>query len=80
MKKKAVKMVVEAQSDTARIQALQDRITNLEQSLGQKQFQIEFLEKQMEIATEQYGVAFKKKLTGKPSSGTGETEANTGTV
>src|SRR2546426_732540 len=38
MRKKSVKMVVEAESDTARIKALKDHITQLEQLLGQKQF------------------------------------------
>jgi hypothetical protein len=40
--------------------------------LGQKQFEIDFLKKQMEIASEQYGVDLKKKLSGKHSSGSGD--------
>jgi transposase len=68
MRKKGLKMVVETKSDTARIEALQKRIAELEQLLGQKQFQIEFMEKQFEIAREQYGVDLKKKASGKPLS------------
>jgi transposase len=79
MKKKGVKMVVEANSDTARIEALQKRIAELEQLLGQKQFRIEFMEKQFEIAKDQYGVDLKKKHSGKGSSGTGKTDNNTTT-
>lgn len=77
MKKKGIKMVVEARSDTARIEALQQRISELEQLLGQKQFEVEFLQKQMALAAEQYGVDFKKKCSSRPFSGIGRTETNT---
>jgi len=66
MKKKGVKMVVEAESDTAKIKALRQHISELEQLLGQKQFEIDFLKKQMEIASDQYGIDLKKKRFGKP--------------
>jgi transposase-like protein len=77
MKKKGVRLVVEAQSDTARIKALQDRIAQLEQMVGQKEFEIDFLKKQMDIASDQYGVDFKKKHSGKRSSGSGNAEDST---
>ena len=76
MRKKGIKMVVESQSDTARINALQQRVSELEQLLGQKQFQLEFLEKQMQIAGTQYGIDLKKKRSGKPSTGSGKTGEN----
>jgi transposase len=79
MRKKGVKMVVEAESDTAKIKALKDHIKELEQLLGQKQFEVDFMKKQMDIASEDYGVDFKKKASGKPSSGFGNTEQNTNT-
>lgn len=79
MKKKGVKMVVEADSDTTRIKALQDHIAQLEQMLGARQFEIDFMKKQMEIISEQYGVDFKKKAFGKPSSGSGSSGKNTAT-
>lgn len=74
MRKKGVKMVVESQSDTAKIEALKKHISELEQLLGQKQFEVEFLEKQIQIASEQYGIDFKKKHSGQRSSGSGSTE------
>lgn len=77
MKKKGIKMVVEAESDTIKIKALKDHIAKLEQLLGQKQFEVEFLAKQLEIASDQYGVDLKKKLSGKRSCGFGNTEENT---
>ena len=79
MKKKSVKMVVEAESDTRKLKALKDHIAELEQLLGQKQFENEFLKKQMEIASAHYGVDFKKKPSGKRSSGTGKTGTGTNT-
>ena len=79
MRKKSVKMVVEAQSDTAKIKALKEHIKELEQLLGQKQFEVDFMEKQMEIASEDYGVDFKKKPSGPASSGSGNTEESTNT-
>ena len=80
MRKKGIRMVVEQQSDTAKIEALRKRVAELEQLLGQKQFQIEFMEKQFEIAKDQYGVDLKKKASGRRSSGTGKTENNTPTA
>lgn len=77
MRKKGVKMVVEAESDTAKILELKTFISQLEQLLGQKQFEIEFLQKQMQIASEQYGIDIKKKLSGKHSVGSGSRESNT---
>ena len=79
MKKKGVKMVVEAQSDTARIKTLRQHVTELEQLLGQKQFEIDFLKKQMEIASDQYGIDLKKKLSGQHSGGFGNIDTNTAT-
>ena len=77
MRKKAIKMVIEAESDTARIQALKQHISELEQLLGQKQFEVDFLQKQMQLASQQFGIDLKKKLSGKPSAGSGNTEGNT---
>jgi transposase-like protein len=77
MRKKGLKMVVEAESDTTKILELKKHISQMEQLLGQKQFEIEFLQKQMEIASEQYGIDLKKKLTGKRSAGFGSRESNT---
>ena len=76
MKSKGVKMVVEAESDTAKIKALKQHIAQLEQLLGQKEFELEFVQKQMQIASEQYGIDLKKKLSGKQSFGSGNTGNN----
>lgn len=77
MRKKSIKMVIESDSDTARIKALQDQVAQLEQMLGQKQFEVEFMKKQMEMASDKYGIDFKKKPSGSPSNGSGKTKGNT---
>ena len=79
MRKKGVKMVVEPESDTARIKALKQHISELEQLLGKKQFEIDFIKKQMEIASEDYGVDFKKKPSGQALSGSGNPGESTTT-
>ncbi len=61
MAKKQVKQVVEAKSDTKKIQLLQDKIKELERIVGQKQIMIEFQEKMIEIAESTYKIDIKKK-------------------
>ena len=77
MKKKGVKMILESESDTARILALKEHIAQLEQLVGKQQFEIAFLEKQMQIASEQFGVDLKKKPSGQPSAGSGDSDSST---
>ena len=78
MRKKSIKMVVEPLSDTVKIKALKQHINELEQMLGRKQFEIDFLQKQIDLVTEELGVDFKKKVFGQRSNGFGKTENNTG--
>ncbi len=77
MAKKQVKQVVEAKSDTKKIQLLQDKIKELEQLVGQKQILIEFQEKMIEIAESTYKIDIKKKQSSKRSSGTSTIEKDT---
>lgn len=77
MAKKQVKQVVEAKSDTKKIQLLEDRIKELERIIGQKQLLIDFQDKMIEIAENTYEVDIKKKLSSKLSVITGVTKKNT---
>ena len=77
-RKRGVKQVVELMSDTRKIQDLKAKIRELEQLVGQKQFEIEFKNKMIDIAEEMYDVDIKKKLGSKPSPGSGSTGKNTG--
>jgi hypothetical protein len=77
MRKKSIKIVVEPLSDTVKIKALKEHIAELEQMLGRKQFEIDFLQKQIDLVEEELGVDFKKKVFGQRSNGFGKTENNT---
>lgn len=77
MRKKAIKQVVEAKSDTVKIIRLKDELKEMERTVGQKQIKIEFLEKMIELAEQEYGVDIKKKFSSLPSSGSGGTVKRT---
>ena len=59
--KKRVKQVVEPMSDTKKIKAPQDRIKELERLVGQKQIQVEYYEKMIELTEEDLDIDIKKK-------------------
>lgn len=61
MGKKKVRMVVEPESDTRKLQQLKEKIKELERVVGQKQIKIEFLEKMIELTEEDLGIDIKKK-------------------
>ena len=77
MVKKGERQVVERKSDTRKILELKERIKDLEQVIGQKQLQIDFQEKMIELAEEKYHIEIKKKADLKHSSGTGSTGKST---
>ena len=61
-KQKPERTIVESKSDTSKILALQKRIAELERALGQKQIQLEFKDKMIELAEDVYKVDIKKKF------------------
>jgi hypothetical protein len=73
MRKKREKMVYESDSDALKVKQMQERIKELERTVGQKQLKIDFLEKMIEIAGEDLKVDIKKKLSTKLSSGSDQT-------
>jgi transposase len=64
-------MVVEDQSESYRSKELEKRIKDLEAALGRKQLEIDFLNKVIELANEEYQVDIKKNLPKTPLSGSG---------
>lgn len=72
--KKGIRLVVEMESETQKLIALQARIAELERIVGQKQLTIDFQSKMIELAEENYGIDIKKKFETKPSSTSGNTE------
>ncbi|MFN8206381.1 MAG: transposase [Bacteroidales bacterium] len=77
MRKKGIRQVVESESDAKKVQALKEKVKELERIIGQKQLLLDFQSKVIEIAEQEYKVDIKKKFGDKPFSGTGITEENT---
>lgn len=63
---KSVRTIVESESDTKRLLEMQAKIAELERALGQKQLQLDFKDKMIELAERMYGVDIKKKFGVKP--------------
>lgn len=57
---KATVKVVELKSASKKRKELEQQIKELEQLVGKKQIEVEFLKKLIEIAEEKYGIDFKK--------------------
>ena len=77
MRKKGIKQIVEAKSDTVKISLLRDQVKEMERAVGQKQIMIEFLQKMIELAEDEYGIDIKKKFSSTQSSGFGATAKGT---
>jgi transposase len=73
------RMVVEMQSESYKSQELEKRIQQLEAALGRKQLEVDFLNKMLELGSEQTGVDIKKKFSTPPSTGSGSTKQGTST-
>jgi transposase len=73
------KMVVQMESEAHKTLQLLQRVAELERIVGQKQLEIDFLNKLMEVATEELGYDVKKNTAAKLSNGSGSTSGNTGT-
>ena len=67
MKSKKERLVIETESDTQQIIALKKENAHLKMIIGEKQIQIDFKDKMIEIAEDHYGVDIKKKFETTPS-------------
>lgn len=74
---KKERLIVESESEQSQIISLKNKVALLEQMLGQKQILIEFQQKMIELAEEEYGIDIKKKLETEPSSISEKTGKNT---
>jgi len=79
MRKKGIRQVVEAKSDTRKLQQLKDQVKELEHIIGQKQLLIDFQQKVIELTEQEYKIDIKKKFGDNPYYGSGTTENNTPT-
>lgn len=71
--KKQILVVESSKSGQQKLKELQDRIKELERVVGQKQLHIDYLEKMMELAKEEYQIDIKKNSDTPQSSGSGKT-------
>lgn len=69
-----VHVVEMSQSTDQKVKDLKNRIAELERTVGQKQIKVDFLEKMIELAEQEYDVELKKSFPGTPSNGSGSTE------
>jgi transposase len=67
--KKKVRVVEMEDSSLKKVKDLQDRIKELERIVGQKQLNLDYLEKMIDLAKEQYGVDIKKNFNTLQSNG-----------
>ena len=72
-KEKKIRVVVETESDALNVIKLQQKVAELERIIGQKQIELDFNNKMIELAEEEYNIDIKKKSKQKPSDGSGST-------
>lgn len=72
MKEKKERLIVESQSDTVQLLELKKKVAELERVVGQKQLLIDFQQKMIELAEEEYRIDIKKKFSGGLSNTTGK--------
>jgi len=66
-------LVVQMQSEETKSHQLRQRVAELERIIGQKQLEIDFLNKLMEVGSQELGFDLKKSFSQPPSNGTGTT-------
>ncbi len=64
---KGTKMVVQMESEQHKTLELLERVAQLERALGQKQLEIDFLTKVIEVESKEQGIDIKKKIAPKSS-------------
>ena len=77
--KKGNVFIVEKKSRTQQLEQMKQRVAELERIIGQKQLEIDVLNKMLELGSDQAGFDIKKKFVGRPSPGSTKTEKGTHT-
>lgn len=77
--KQSTTLVIQMESESYKTQRLLQRVSELERTVGQKQLELDFLNKLFEIASEEMGYDLKKNLGSKLLSGTDTTPKDTPT-
>lgn len=66
---KNIRIVEMKDSQTHKLKALEEKVKELEQAVGQKQIKIDYLEKMIDLAKETYSIDIKKNSNTPPSGG-----------
>jgi transposase len=66
---KGTKMVVQLDSEASRTIALQARVAELERAVGQKQLELDYLNRLLALLSDELGYDVKKKYAPPPSNG-----------
>ena len=72
-------LVVQMESEEQKKYALQQRIAELERIVGQKQLEVDYLNKLLEVGSKELGFDLKKSFSLPLSNGTGTTDTGTDT-
>lgn len=72
-------LVVQMKSEELKTSELRQRMAELERIVGQKQLEIDFLNKLLEIGSGELGIDLKKSFSPPPLNGTGSAKGSTGT-
>ncbi len=74
--KNDMQIIEKKMSNTHKIKELESKIKDLERAVGVKQMNIDFLEKMIEIAKEEFDIDIKKNCSTKQSNGLGQIKKN----
>lgn len=77
---KGTKMVVQLDSEASRSIALQTRIAELERAVGQKQVELDYLNRLLLLLSDELGYDVKKKYAPPPSNGFASIPTSTNTA
>jgi transposase-like protein len=69
-----INVIEMAESTDQKVKDLKDEIADLQRKLGQKQIRIDFLDKMIELAEDEYNVDLKKNAIGNPLVGSKGTD------
>ena len=72
--KKSIQVVEMKDSQQSKIKELERKVKELEQAVGRKQMNIDYLEKMIDLAKEHYEIDIKKNFGTPPSGGSNPTE------
>lgn len=74
------RIVIETMSDTRALREMKERLAELERLVGQKQIEVDFYKKMIELAQEYYGIEIKKNYSTPACDSSGSNESNSRSV